>query len=232
MNSPATGKITFLFTDIEGSTRLAQKYPELMQSVLLKHHAILRSSIESSNGFVFEIIGDAFCASFNEPASAIIAAIEIQKKLAAEKWDIPELKVRIGIHTGEADWNGERYSGYITLATMNRVMSAAYGGQILVSGSTFTLLNEPITGITFRDLGLRKLKDIKEPVNLYQVISEGLRQDFPPLKTPDARLNDLPVLPGGFYGRDMSLHRSNKLYMIQDYLQLPVQAEWGRPLLQ
>ena len=134
-----SGVVTFLFTDIEGSTKLSQEYPEKLHAALERHNEILRKVVESNNGFVFEIVGDAFCTAFENGEDAVKAAVEIQINLANEKWDEAVIKVRIGIHSGNAEWNGERYMGYITLARTARIMEAAYGEQILISNNTHSL---------------------------------------------------------------------------------------------
>ncbi|MEO8665065.1 MAG: tetratricopeptide repeat protein [Ignavibacteria bacterium] len=212
MSAIPTGNVTFLFTDIEGSTMLSQEFPETLPAALEKHHAILRDAIESNSGFVFEIIGDAFCAAFENANDAVKAACTAQLDLANEKWNDAVIKARMGIHSGKAEWNGKRYSGYITLARTARVMSAAYGGQILISGNTHEPAKENIGDkISFRDLGERRLKDVIQPIHLFQIISPGLREDFPPLKTLDARPNNLPVLLTGFIGREKEMERVKDL---------------------
>lgn len=205
--NPPSGNVTFLFTDIEGSTKLSQDYPDTLQTALEKHHSILQKAIEENNGFVFEIVGDAFCCAFEDAAEAVKAAVEIQKNLSIEKWKDVVIKIRTGIHSGVAEWNGKRYIGYITLARTARVMSSAYGEQILISNSTYELIKEKFDSvndrhITFRDLGERRLKDVIQPIRLYQIVSPGLREDFPPLKTLDARPNNLPVQLTSFIGRE------------------------------
>ncbi len=207
-----SGDITFLFTDIEGSTKLAQKYPGTIQVELEKHHKILTEAIKNRNGFIFEIIGDAFCAAFNNSMDAIKAARDIQIMLAKqENKEIP-VKVRTGIHTGNAAWNGSKYIGYITLARTQRVMSAAYGGQILFSNDTFKSAKDDFSkNISYRDLGERRLKDLIQPVRLYQLISPELPSEFPPLKTLDARPNNLPVQVTNFIGREKEMEEVKDL---------------------
>ena len=201
-----TGNVTFLFTDIEGSTLLAQEFPESLPAALKKHHAIIHKATESNNGFVYEIVGDAFCCAFHNSVDAINAAIAAQINLANEKWDEVKIKIRIGIHSGDVEWNGKRYMGYITLARTARVMSSAYGEQIIISNDAYELAIEKTPNkISFRDLGERRLKDLKQPVRLYQILSEGLREDFPPLKTLDARPNNLPVQLTSFIGRETEM---------------------------
>ncbi len=215
-----TGNVTFLFTDIEGSTRLAQEFPEALHDSLEKHHAILQTAIEFNKGYVFDIVGDAFCSAFQNSGDAIKAAIEIQKNLANEDWSEAVIKVRIGIHTGSAEWNGGRYMGYITLSRTARVMSAAYGEQILISNDTYQVYsstseqlqqNVDLKTLSFRDLGERRLKDLIQPIRLFQVISSELREDFPPLKTLDARPNNLPVQLTSYIGMKDVISRAREL---------------------
>lgn len=209
MVNPPGGTVTFLFTDIEGSTRLSQEFPDSLHTALDRHHAILEKSITSNNGFVFDIVGDAFCCAFENTEDAVKSAVEIQTRLSEERWDKAVIKIRIGIHSGKAEWNGNTYMGYITLARSARVMSAAYGEQILISEDAFALLKNPHAlrgngdeNISFRDLGERRLKDVIQPIRLYQITAQGLREDFPPLKTLDARANNLPIQLTSFIGRD------------------------------
>ena len=221
-----TGNVTFLFTDIEGSTRLAQEFPESLPSAIEKHHAIIDKAIESNNGFVFEKVGDSFCCAFENAEEAVKAAIQIQINLSDEVCELfgqerknCEIKVRIGIHSGNAEWNGNTYMGYITLARTARVMSAAYGEQILISNDAYELCfpkpgfgkEEGESKISFRDLGVRRLKDVIEPIRLFQVVSKDLRVEFPPLKTLDARPNNLPVQLSGFIGRADEIKHAKEL---------------------
>ena len=232
MDKP-TGNVTFLFTDIEGSTRLAQEFPESLPAAIEKHHSIMRKAIESNNGFVFETVGDSFCCSFEKAEDAVKAAIQIQINLSNEVCELSGqkgknclIRVRIGIHSGNAEWNGNSYMGYITLARTARVMSAAYGEQILISNDAYELCfpklparsagggfgkEEGESNISFRDLGERRLKDVIEPIRLFQVASKELREEFPPLKTLDARPNNLPVQLSGFIGRADEIKHAKEL---------------------
>ena len=212
MTKPPTRQVTFLFTDIEGSLKLAQQFPDTLPAALEKHHKILLEAIESNNGFVFEIIGDAFCAAFENSNDAVKASHDAQMKLNSEKWEEAEIKVRMGIHSGNVEWNGKRYIGYITLARTQRVMSAAYGGQVLISEDAYIQLTEKEKiEISYRDLGDRRLKDLIQPVKIYQLISKGLPSDFPPLKTLDARPNNLPVQLTSFIGREEEIKKVKEL---------------------
>ena len=212
MTKPPIGQVTFLFTDIEGSLKLAQQFPDTLPAALEKHHKILLEAIESNNGFVFEIIGDAFCAAFENSNDAVKASHDAQMKLNSEKWKEAEIKVRMGIHSGNVEWSGKRYMGYITLARTQRVMSAAYGGQVLISEDAYIQLTEKEKiEISYRDLGDRRLKDLIQPVKIYQLISKGLPSDFPPLKTLDARPNNLPVQLTSFIGREEEIKKVKEL---------------------
>jgi predicted ATPase/class 3 adenylate cyclase len=202
-----SGNVTFLFTDIEGSTKLAHDFHELLQEVLQKHQKILQEAIAANSGYVFRILGDAFFCSFEKSADAVKAAVEAQILLSKEQWNGVTINVRMGIHAGDAEWNGTDYDGYLTLARTNRIMSAAYGEQIVISEKVYTNLAEELhllsaSGILFRDLGQRRLKDVVLPIRLFQVTAPGLREEFPPLKTLDARPNNLPVQLTSFVGRE------------------------------
>lgn len=205
MNKPS-GIVTFLFTDIEGSTKLAQDNPLLIQHLLKLHNSIIQNAVDSNGGFVFKIIGDAFCCSFGNAADAVNAAFTSQMNISNEVWGEAEIKVRMGIHSGYAEWNGSDYMGYLTLARTQRIMSVAYGGQILISNDSYELIKKcESEDKKYRDLGERKLKDLIYPVKLYQLISENLRSEFPPLKTLDARPNNLPVQLTSFIGREQEI---------------------------
>ena len=140
MENKPTGNITFLFTDIEGSTKMSQEFPDSLPAALGVHNKILRDAIESNNGFIFKNTGDGYCAAFQNAGDAVRAAVDIHLKLSDEKWEDAVIKVRIGIHSGNAEWNGKNYMGYITLARAARVMSAAYGEQIIISNNTYDML--------------------------------------------------------------------------------------------
>ena len=180
-----SGTVTFLFSDIEGSTKLAQEHPDTWESLRERHHAILKSAIESHNGHVFQIIGDAYCAAFHIAGDALQAAIKAQMDLYAENWGETPIKVRMGIHTGKADVqaNGE-YHGYLVMSRVQRLMSAAHSGQVLISLATEELIRDELPeGVTLRDMGERRLKDLIRPEHIYQLVIPNLPADFPPNKT-------------------------------------------------
>lgn len=201
------GKVVFLFTDIEGSTKLAGKFPEKLEEILKRHNEILAGEVKKFRGHVFKTIGDAFCTSFSNASDAVRASVEIQRKLNSEAWSVRDIKVRMGIHSGEACWTGEDYSGYLTLSTVQRIMSSAGGGQILVSENVREQMTDRSDEeVSFRNLGERRLKDIIKPVILYQITAPEIPSDFPPLKTLDARQNNLPVQLTTFIGRKKEIN--------------------------
>src|SRR5882757_6748525 len=183
-----SGVVTFLFTDIEGSTRRWEADADAMRAALLAHDEVLRSAIESHDGFLFSHTGDGVVAAFASPISAVNAAIDAQRAL--------ELPVRMGIATGEAELRDRDYFGTV-LNRAARVMAAGHGGQILVADSTAGLLG----GVDLDDLGPRRLRDLPTPVGVFQVRASGLRTEFPPLKALDTSPGNLPAAATSFIGR-------------------------------
>src|SRR5215211_696191 len=116
MTNVPSGTVTFLFTDIEGSTRLAREYPNQWESLRARHHTILQSAVDAQNGYVFQIIGDAFCSAFHTAKDGLNAALEAQRRLQTELWGETPIKVRMGLHTGSAEIRGSDYRGYLTMA--------------------------------------------------------------------------------------------------------------------
>ena len=171
MTSLPSGTVTFLFTDIEGSTKLAQHYPDAMSGLLARHNEILTQSIGAHDGHIFRHVGDAYCAAFVSAADALGAALDAQQRLHDEAWTPASIKVRMGIHTGSVQLNDENeYSGYTTLALCQRVMSAGHGGQILLSSATRELVRDSLPeDAELVDLGERRLKDFLRPEYLYQL---------------------------------------------------------------
>ena len=207
-----SGTVTFLFTDIEGSTKLAREHPEAWEAARARHHAILQSAIESQNGYVFLIIGDAFCAAFHKAGDALKAAIKSQQKLNSESWGEIIIRVRMGINTGEAEFDGKDYHGYLTLSLIQRVMSAGHGGQILVSNATENLLRGQLPkDVSLHDMGEHKLKDVPLPVRIFQVVAPDLQKEFPVLRTLSAFPNNLHTQITSFVGREKELADVKKL---------------------
>jgi predicted ATPase/class 3 adenylate cyclase len=191
-NRAPSGVVTFLFTDIEGSTRRWEVDADAMQAALAAHDEVLRSAIEVHHGSLFKHTGDGMCAAFSSPRAAVDAAVTAQRAL--------ELPVRMGIATGEAELRGADYFGPV-LNRVARVMSVGHGGQILVDGLTTQL----VSGVQLKPLGPRRLRDITKPVDVYQVQAEGLQSEFPPLKTVDATPGNLRPQSTSFIGRETEL---------------------------
>ena len=217
MNLLPAGTVTFLFTDIEGSTRLAQEQPGSFGALLERHHAILQGAIEGHGGYIFQIIGDAFCAAFHTVREALDAALDAQQQLSAEDWSPVPIRVRMGISTGSAqvklqDGRPADYSGYLTLARAQRVMSVAYGGQILLSmASTELVRGELPEAVSLRDMGEHRLKSLLNPERLSQVLAPGLQAQFPPLASLNAIPNNLPLQLTSFVGRERELVEIRRL---------------------
>ncbi len=215
--NPPSGTVTFLFTDIQGSTKLAQEQRDTWEALRARHHAILHSAIEANNGYVFQIIGDAFCAAFHTVREALQASIATQHGLQTENWGETPILVRMGINTGaaqagsNADGSGG-YTGYSTMARTQRVMSTAYGGQILISNtSAELLLGELPAGVSLRDMKEHRLKGLLNPEHLWQALAPGLPQDFPALLTLNSIPNNLPLQLTSFVGREREIARVREI---------------------
>lgn len=183
--------MTFLFTDIEGSTRLWEIYPDAMRRALARHDEIMRDAIESAQGVVFKTIGDAFCAAFSTASQAVQAAVQAQQSLTTETWPAGvSLNVRMALHTGEAEHRDADYFGQ-PVNRVARLHSIGHGGQILLSGVTKAMVaNDLPAGVGLRYLGAFRLKDIEQPEELWQVSADGLPSDFPPPRSwEDLRTN-------------------------------------------
>jgi predicted ATPase/class 3 adenylate cyclase len=207
-----TGTVTFLFTDIEGSTQLLERLPKAYGESLKRHDAILRRAVAAHDGVIFETIGDAVYAAFARPTEALASALEAQLALRNEPWgEIGEIRVRMGIHTGEAERRGDHYFGR-ALYRCARLMATGYGGQVLVSSVTAALVGSELPpGAFLRSLGTHRLKDLGEPEEPYQLGHPELIAEFPPLKSLNARPNNLPLQVSAFVGRDRELSELRRL---------------------
>ena len=197
-----SGTVTFLYTDIEGSTTLWQEHGALMPALLARHDALLRESIEAQQGVIFRVVGDGCCAAFARAPDALAAALEAQRALAAEQWEQGiALRVRMGLHSGVVEVREGDYVGH-ALNRVARLVTAGHGGQVLVSKATQELVQDHlVAGIELRDLGEHELKDLVHPEHLYQLVAPGLLDDFPPLKTLGGGREPALSLPiGGFLG--------------------------------
>jgi len=198
-----SGTVTFLFTDIEGSTRLWEEFPEGMQGALATHDAILRDSIEHHGGQVVKTTGDGFHAAFGVATDAAVAALAVQRALEAVRWtETRPLRVRVGIHTGAAELRDGDYYGTV-LNRAARLMSIAHGGQVVCSQATADLLREPLpVGVELADLGEHALRDLARPERVYQISEAGVPQAFPPLRSIGAFPGNLPLQSTSFVGRE------------------------------
>ncbi len=203
-----SGTVTLLFTDIEGSTRLWEAEPEAMTLGLRRHDEIVRSTIDQAGGYVFKTVGDAFCAAFSTAEAALDAILAAQRALSGQQWPTTQpIKVRMGLHTGACEERDNDYFGP-AVNRVARLESVAHGGQVLLSGATAELLWQSLPdGVTLRDLGAHRLKDLGRPEQVFQVEAEFLPGDFPPLASldnPDLP-NNLPGQLSAFIGRAQEL---------------------------
>jgi predicted ATPase/class 3 adenylate cyclase len=189
MGEVPSGTVTFLFTDVEGSTRRWEQDPQAMRSALAAHDEVLRSAVENEGGFLFKHTGDGICAAFSSANAAVAAAVAGQRAL--------ELPVRMGLATGNAELSGDDYHGPV-LKRVARVMAAGHGGQILLAGSTAGLVDT----VDLADLGAHRLRDLPTGEHLFQVRAPGLKSVFPALRTLDAVPGNLPVQSTSFVGRE------------------------------
>ena len=212
MSTLPTGTVTFLFTDIEGSTRLLERLGDAYVPVLERHHAILREAIAAGGGTEVGTEGDAFFAVFPSAPRAVGAVVDAQRALSAEPWpEGVELKVRMGLHTGEGLIGADNYVG-LAVHRAARVGAAAHGGQVLVSGATAALVSGALpAGVELRELGRFRLRDITEPEELFQVIGDDMAGDFPPPRTLDATPNNLPTQLTTFLGRTAELRELQEI---------------------
>jgi predicted ATPase/class 3 adenylate cyclase len=203
---PPSGTITFLFTDIEGSTRLWERDRTLMQHALARHDELMRLQIEANGGYVFKTVGDAFCAAFQTAGDAMLAALECQHALAEESWDVPGgIRVRMAIHTGACQERDGDYFGR-PLNRIARLLSIGYGSQTLVSLVSSELLRDILPDtVTLRDLGAHRLKDLNRPESVFQLDNKDSPTEFPPLKSLDQHPNNLPIQPNPFIGREREM---------------------------
>jgi predicted ATPase/class 3 adenylate cyclase len=203
-----SGTPTFLFTDIEGSTRRWESHPDEMRAALARHDALVRAAVCGAQGRVFKAVGDAFCAVFPSPAAAVRGALAVQRALAAESWGAPgPLRVRAAIHCGAAEERDDDYFGP-ALNRVARLLCAGHGGQTLLSRPAADAAADALpTGATLRDLGERRLKDLARPERVFQLVAADLPADFPPLRTLDARPNNLPAQVTAMIGRQKELAR-------------------------
>jgi predicted ATPase/class 3 adenylate cyclase len=206
MPSLPAGTVTFLFSDIEGSTRLAERLGDGWPRLLDEHREIVRAAVAAGGGSEVGTEGDSFFVAFPTAAGAVSAAVAAQRGLAEHAWpEGAEIRVRMGLHTGEATVAGDDYVG-LEVHRAARIGAAGHGGQVLLSEATRVLAEPALPeGVTLRDLGQRRLKDLSRPEHIRQLVIAGLPADFPPLRTLDATPNNLPTQLSSFLGREREL---------------------------
>ncbi|HEU0234888.1 MAG TPA: adenylate/guanylate cyclase domain-containing protein [Candidatus Limnocylindrales bacterium] len=206
MDVGAAGAVTFLFTDLEGSTRLWEQFPDGMKAALRRHDAILRGAIEESKGRVVKTTGDGMMAVFEDPADAATASLTAQRGMALEAWaDCGPLRVRMGVHAGAADQRADDFFGP-TVNRTARIMAAGHGGQVLLSAAAADGARERLpSGAGLLDLGEHRLKDLGRPEHLFQLIHPDLASDFPPLSVVRPPGASLPSQAAAVVGRQVEL---------------------------
>jgi predicted ATPase/class 3 adenylate cyclase len=208
VGSVPSGTITFLFTDIEGSTSWWEREPAQMAIAVQRHDVLMRAAIEAHGGFVFATGGDAFAAAFSRAGDAVAGALTGQRALQTERWPEPvEIAVRMGIHTGEAQERDDDYFGP-TVNRAARIMARAAGGQVLVSLATEELVRDRLpTDVEVVDLGVHRLASMQRPERVFEIAAAGLRSHFPPLLEveEERRKGNLPRSVTSFVGRSREL---------------------------
>jgi class 3 adenylate cyclase len=200
MSEPASRTLTFLFTDIEGSTRLLQALGDGYREILATQRALIEGASTDHGGHVFGTEGDALFVAFTDAAGGIRAAAEAQQALSAHEWpNGGTLRVRMGVHTGQVTALADNFVG-LPLHQVARITAAGHGGQVLVSETARRLAGD-VDGLGFRDLGEHRLKDLAHPERLYQLLVPDLDDAFPPLRSLEVRPNNLPVQLTSFVGR-------------------------------
>ena len=207
-----SGTVTFLFTDIEGSTRLWEEHPEAMKAALARHDAILVDAVVAHGGTVVKTTGDGVHAVFPVAGDGVAAALDGQLGLVREPWGATgPISVRMGLHTGTAEVRDGDYYGSV-LNRAARLMSVAHGGQVVVSQLTEQLTRDSLASdVELLDLGEHRLRDLAAPMQVFQVIRDGLERVFPPLRSLDATGGNLPVQISSFVGRERDLARLSEL---------------------
>ena len=203
-----SGTVTFLLTDLEGSTRLWEHDAAAMKFAMARHDQLLEDAIAANNGFVFARMGDGMAAAFATASNAVSAAAVIQQMLADEPWGTGSpLRTRIGLHTDEGVVVNNNYASQ-PVNRCSRLMTAAHGGQIVVSGATEALVRDELPKETrLIDLGEHRLRDLGRPTRVFQLTRDGQREDFPPLRSLDAFPGNLPAQVSSFVGRQADVAR-------------------------
>ncbi len=205
MSEIPSGTVTFVFTDIENSTQLWERDPQRMQAAFDRQEAIIRQAAAEQQGYVYKMVGDSFQIAFETASGALQAALEAQQKLQLEPWGDMPLKVRMALHTGVTEEREDDYVGPI-LNRVARLLGVGYGGQVLLTQVTSELVRDGLPpGVSLRDLGEHRLKDLVRPEHIFQLVAPGLQSSFLPIKTLDTFPNNLPVRLTSFVGREKEI---------------------------
>jgi class 3 adenylate cyclase len=198
--------ITFLFTDIEGSTRLWEQHPEAMSLALARHDALLRAAIETNKGYIFKTMGDAFCAAFAAADDALAAAVAAQRALYAEAWgEVGFLAARMALHTGTFQERGGDYFGP-ALNRVARLLAVGHGGQLLLSQAACDRVRDALPeGVSIWELGAHRLKDLQQPEHIFQLVHPNLPAEFPPLRSLEAIGCNLPAQVSSFVWQEREI---------------------------
>src|SRR5918998_5534837 len=223
-----TGTVTFLFTDIEGSTRLGERDASAMRSALARHDGIVRSAIEDRGGFVFKTVGDAFCAAFSSATDAVEAALVAQRTLQAKPWEEGSpIRARMALHTGVVDERSGDYFGP-PVNRVARLLSAGHGGQSLLSLATQELVRDALPdGARLDDLGEKRLKDLFRPERVFQITTPDLPSEFPLLRTLESLRNNLPLQATPLVGREREVGEVRQQLRQGDTIAVPLPVEGG-----
>ncbi len=206
---PPSGTVTFLLTDLEGSTRLWEQGPDAMKTAMVRHDELLEKTVAAHRGHVFARMGDGMAAAFATARDAVCAAAAFQQALAAEAWGTARpLRARIGLHTDEAVIVDDTGYASLPINRCSRLMTAAHGGQTVVSGATEMLMRGQLpAGMELVDLGEHRLRDLGQPTRIFQLIRDGDHGEFPPLRTLDSFPGNLPAQVSSFIGRKADVAR-------------------------
>ena len=212
MTNHPSGTVTFLFTDIEGSTQLWEQHPDAMKAAYARHESILREAVARHNGYAYKMVGDAFQIAFETAPQALATALDAQRALHAEPWpETGPLRVRMALHAGVTEERGDDYVGP-ALNRVARLLGAGHGGQVLLTQPVYDLVRDDLPhDAELRDLGEHRLKDLIRPERVYQLTAAGLPSDFPPLKTLDNFPNNLPLQVTSFIGREKEMTEVKRL---------------------
>ncbi|MEX0625872.1 MAG: adenylate/guanylate cyclase domain-containing protein [Chloroflexota bacterium] len=212
MTESPTGTVTFLFTDIEGSTRLAQDLGEEWPPLLERHRQIARAAWAEQHGVEIGTEGDSFFVVFTSAPQAVAAAVAVQRGLGAEAWPVGgQVRSRMGLHTGEGVLSGGSYVG-LDVHRAARIANAGHGGQVLLSATTRALVEGSLPdGVSLREMGEHRLKDLSRPERIWDLVIEGAAGDFPPLLTLNAVPNNLPMQLTSFLGRQREIAEGRQL---------------------